>query len=301
MKILKLVTAFCVLSVAVVACADDRPIIDEDAEPEVISEGHEFTEGPYWHPEGFLIFSDIPADRVYRWHLEDGTDVYIEPSMNSNGIQADVDGNIIMAQHAGTVSRVQDDLEPEVFIDNYEGNRLNSPNDVAVHSNNAIFFTDPPFGVEDENRELDFSGVYRYSPDGELSVIYDEFNYPNGIVFSPDESRLYVNDSETGDIIVFDVDEAANVSNPREFASVEPMGDGGAADGMVTDTNGRLYTTGPAGLTVFEESGEHLRDIGFDQQITNLEWRLDDPSQLFITSLDLVYRLEFNVTGNKVR
>jgi gluconolactonase len=289
-------------SLLLFACGDaEVRIIDEGAEPEVISSGHEFTEGPYWHPDGYLLFSDIPANRVYRWVPGEESEVYIEPSGNSNGIQADIDGSVILCQHAGRLSRVTAGRELEVIVDNYQGNRLNSPNDLTVHSNGTIYFTDPPFGVDDEDRELDFSGVFQLSPGGELTLVYDEFDYPNGIILTRDESRLYVNDSETGDITVFDVDANGDLSSPRHFASVGPWGSGGAADGMVVDTEDRLYTTGPAGISVFDSQGNHLQDIGFEQSVSNVEWSGEDPGTLYITSRDLVYSLQFNVEGHKAR
>jgi len=303
MKKFRSLNSLLLLSFLFFSCAEqDIQIIDDDAEPRVISEGHQFTEGPYWHPEGYLLFSDIPANRIYRWSLEtESSEVYLEPSGNSNGIQADVDGTVIIAQHAGSLSRITNDGDLEILVDNYDGNRLNSPNDLTVHSNGTIYFTDPPFGVEDDKRELDFSGVYRLTPEGDLSYFYDEFDYPNGIILSPDESLLYVNDSETGRITVFDVDADGAPSNPRHFASVEPWGDGGAADGMVVDTDGRLYSTGPAGISVFDTYGNHLQDISFPQQVSNLEWSGDEPGVMYITSRDLVYRLQFNVEGHKTR
>lgn len=284
------------------ACAEEeRPLIDEDAEPEVISSGHQFTEGPYWHPDGYLLFSDIPANRVYRWEPGEESEVYLEPSGNSNGIQADVDGSIVLTQHAGRLSRLTADGELETIVDNYQGNRLNSPNDLTVHSNGTIYFTDPPFGVDEEDRELDFSGVYKLSPEGELTLIYDEFDYPNGIILSPDEDLLYVNDSEIGDITVFDVDANGDVSSPRRFASVGNRDDGGAADGMVIDMDGRVYSTGPSGLSVFDSDGNHLEDIGFEQSISNMEWSGEEEGLLYITSRDLVYRLQLNAEGYKPR
>src|SRR6056297_14268 len=179
-------------------------VLIEGEEPEIIAGPLEFTEGPYWHPDGYLLFSDIPANRVYRWSETEGLGVYLEPSGNSNGIEADIDGSILLAQHAGRVSRLTSDGDLSVIAVSYEGQRLNSPNDIAVHSNGTIYFTDPPFGVSDEDKELDFSGVYRYSEDNGLQLLIDDFDLPNGIVFSPDESRLYVNDSQHGHIRVFD-------------------------------------------------------------------------------------------------
>lgn len=282
--------------------AEPSSILIEGEEPEIVTGPHEFTEGPYWHPDGYLLFSDIPANRVYRWSESEGLDVYLEPSGNSNGIEADIDGSILLAQHAGRVSRLTEDGDPTVIADSYEGQRLNSPNDITVHSNGTIYFTDPPFGVSDEDRELDFSGVYMLSTDGELSVVYDEFEYPNGIVFSPDESRLYVSDSGTGTVMMFDVDADGIASSPEEFVNVGAMGTGaGAADGMETDEAGNLYTTGPQGLTIFDENGNQLHLIDFDEQITNLGWGGEDSSDLFITGSDNVYRYTMNATGNKKR
>ena len=281
---------------------DSSGILIDGEEPEIVTGPHEFTEGPYWHPNGFLLFSDIPVNRVYRWSDMEGLDVYLEPSGNSNGIEADIDGSILLAQHAGRVSRLTSDGDLTVIADSYEGQRLNSPNDIAVHSNGTIYFTDPPFGVSDEERELDFSGVYMLSADGDLSVIYDEFEFPNGIVFSADESKLYVSDSGTGTVMMFDVDAEGAASSPREFANIGAMGTGaGAADGMEMDEAGNLYTTGPQGVTIFNDEGNQLHLIEFDEQITNLGWGGSDSSDLYITGSDNVYRYTMNATGSKKR
>ena len=277
-------------------------VLLEGEEPEIVTGPHEFTEGPYWHPDGYLLFSDIPSNRVYRWSETEGLDVYLEPSGNSNGIEADIDGSILLAQHAGRVSRLNSDGDLEVVADSYEGQRLNSPNDIAVHSNGTIYFTDPPFGVSDEERELDFSGVYRVSPSGGLSVVYDEFNYPNGIVFSPDESYLYVSDSGTGNIMRFNVDENGVIDSPEQFANIGEMGSGmGAADGMATDMDGNLYTTGPQGLIIFDEDGNQLHLVEFDEQITNVGWGGEELNDLYITGSDHVFRYTMDATGSKKR
>lgn len=281
---------------------DTAGVLIEGEEPEILVGPLEFTEGPYWHPDGYLLFSDIPANRVYRWSEVDGLDVYLEPSGNSNGIEADIDGSILLAQHAGRVSRLTIDGNLEVIADNYEGMRLNSPNDLAVHSSGTIYFTDPPFGVSDEERELDFSGVYRMTPDSSLSVMYDEFNYPNGIVFSPDESYLYVSDSGTGNIMKFEVDDDGSAHSPEQFANIGEMGSGkGAADGMATDMAGNLYTTGPQGLIIFDDEGNQLHLVEFDEQITNVGWGGEDMNQLFITGGDHVFRYTMDATGSKKR
>jgi gluconolactonase len=276
----------------------ETPLLPEGAVPEVIADGFRFTEGPFWHSDGYLIFSDIPANIVYLWTEDEGSSVFLEPSGNSNGITMDPDGNIVLAQHAGRVSRLDSDRVPVTVVAQYEGMRLNSPNDLVYHSNGTLFFTDPNFGVSEEDQELDFTGVYRYTPDGELSVIYTEFALPNGITLSPDESKLYFNDTATGNIVRMDVDSAGRASEAILFASVGERGSTGAADGMKTDTEGRVYSTGPGGLYVFSAEGQELQMISFEQSITNLAWGGSDRNELYITSRDRVYRLKTNARGS---
>lgn len=264
-------------------------------EPEVVTSGFRFTEGPVWQPEGFLLFSDIPASIIYKWTPGNTeSEVFIEPSGNSNGIKVLPDGTLIVAQHAGRVSVVNEDRELITVADQYDGMRLNSPNDIAVRSDGLVYFTDPDFGVSDENKELDFQGVYRINHDGSLTVVYDEFSLPNGIVFSPDENYLYVNDSATGDIRRFDVMENGDLGDSIHFANIGEMASLGGADGMVVDGYGRLYTTGPNGFIVFDSAGEQLEQIRFDQQITNLAWGGEDGNDLFITSRGDVLRIRVN-------
>jgi gluconolactonase len=292
-----IVAAFLIFfSLALLACSEQIEPVAGD--PEVVTEGFRFTEGPYWHPEGYLIFSDIPANIVYKWTSGSSeSEVYIEPSGNSNGISARPDGTILLAQHAGRVSEVNESLELNPIAEEYNGMRLNSPNDIAVRSDGLIYFTDPPFGVSDEDRELDFSGVFRINHDGSLTLVFDEFALPNGIVFSPDEQYLYINDSETGQVLRFDVLENGDIENPRRFANVGAMGELGGADGMVTDTEGRLYTTGPNGFIVYDAEGRQIHQIRFDHQITNMTWGEENLDVLFITSPNAVYRLEMNTMG----
>lgn len=264
-------------------------------EPEVVTSGFQFTEGPLWHPEGFLIFSDIPANIIYKWTPGNPeSEVFIEPTGNSNGIKLLPDGTLIVAQHAGRVSTVTDDLELEAIAEEYDGKRLNSPNDIAVRSDGLIYFTDPDFGVSDENKELDSQGVYRINSDGSLTLVYDEFALPNGIVFSPNENYLYVNDSATGNIRRFEVMENGDLGDSILFANIGEMARLGGADGMAVDSEGRLYTTGPNGFIVFDAEGEQLHQLLFDHQITNLACGGMDGNDLFITSPNSVYRLRVN-------
>ncbi len=292
---LRLIAGLATLSL-ISACSTEPDLFSSD--PEVIAEGFQFTEGPYWHSDGFLIFSDIPANTIYRWDPATGeTQAYIDSSGNSNGISESPNGSILLAQHSGHISRVEDDLSLTPIASEYNNSRLNSPNDLAVRSDGKIYFTDPPFGVSDEERELDFAGVYRLDEDSTLTVIFDEFDLPNGIVFSPDESQLYINDSQTGQIIRFDVLEDGSVDNRIQFANIGEMSDMGGADGMKTDAEGRLYTTGPNGLTVFDAEGNQLHQLKFDHQITNLAWGGPNMDQLFVTSPNAIYRIQTSVTG----
>ncbi|MDZ7720993.1 MAG: SMP-30/gluconolactonase/LRE family protein [Balneolaceae bacterium] len=263
--------------------------------PELITTGYQFTEGPYWHPDGYLIFSDIPANTVYKWTPgSPDTEVYIDSSGNSNGITAMPDGTLILAQHAGKVSMVNENMELVPLAEEYNGMRLNSPNDAVVRSDGLIYFTDPTFGVSDEDQELDITGVYRINSDTTLTLLYEEIALPNGIAFSPDESYLYVADSENGQITRFDLLENGDVENPTEFANIGAMTDMGGADGMTVDADGRLYTTGPNGLIVFDSQGNQLEQIEFDQQVTNVTFGGADGNELFITSMDDVYRVRVN-------
>lgn len=263
--------------------------------PEVVTSGFQFTEGPYWHPDGFLLFSDIPANTIYKW--EPGStesEIYIQPSGNSNGIKAMPDGTLLLAQHAGRVSSVSDSLTPETIVQEFDGNRLNSPNDIAVRSDGLIYFTDPIFGVSEENRELDIRGVFRINPDRSLTLVYEGFDLPNGIVFSPDENYLYVNDSATGTIIRFSVQENGDLSDGSPFTNIGEMTDMGGADGMTVDADGNLYTTGPNGILVFDNSGEEIFHLTFDQQVTNLAWEGTTNDALYVTSRGNVYRIPVN-------
>jgi len=284
------------------SCSQEQDKPDESfsiGEPELISDGYRFTEGPYWHPDGYLLFSDIPANRVYKWHPDEGSSVYLEPSGNSNGISADQNGRILLAQHAGRLSRVSGEKDMEVLAESYNGKRLNSPNDLTVHSNGTIYFTDPPFGVSDEERELEFGGVYKLTSGGDLELVYDDFTHPNGIVLSPDESKLYVNDSRTGDIVMFNADENGDISGPEKFTNIGAMGDKGGADGMKVDSNGNLYTTGPNGLIVFDPDGNRMETIEFDEQITNLAWGGPENRHLFLTASSNIYRFKTGIKGHK--
>jgi len=288
-KLCSFVSFLFIIAVLSISCDTDNNF--SLGEPEVITTGYQFTEGPHWLDEGSLIFSDIPASKVYQWQPgSDETTIFLDSSGRSNGIEGMPDGTVILTQHDGMVSKVVDSGGFEALVTNYQGMRLNSPNDLAIRSDSLIYFTDPPFGVSSEEQELNFAGVYRIEKNGDLILLYNKFALPNGIIFSPDESYLYVSDSETGDIFRFDVAKNGDITNDTLFANIGVPGDKGAADGMITDSEGRLYTTGPNGLTVFDADGNQLSNLRFDEQITNVEWG-SDQKVLYITGANSVYRI----------
>ena len=267
----------------------------EGATVEKVADGFEFTEGPLWH-DGRLVFSDIPADQVYQWAPEEGHSVFLAPSGHANGLATDPDGHLLLAQHDGQVARLTTEGEIEPLVSSYQESRLNSPNDLTVADDGTIYFTDPPYGVDAENRELDFSGVYRLDPDGTLTLLTTEFDRPNGIVLSPDESTLYVNDTD-GDLIrAYDVTENGDIANGRVFAEMEGEAPGNA-DGMKVDADGNLYTTGPGGVWIYTPDGELLDRMSVPEGPTNLAFGGPERRTLYITAQSNVYRIPLRVPG----
>lgn len=261
-------------------------------EPEPVTTGFQFTEGPHWLDEGSLIFSDIPANRIYKWTPgSTESSIFVDSTGNSNGIDSMPDGTLVLAQHAGRVSMLNEDGVLEPLAQSYDGKRLNSPNDLAIRSDGTIYFTDPTFGVSSEERELDFAGVYRIDTNGQVHLVYDGFSLPNGVALTPDEDALYVNDSETGTVVRFEILDSGEAVNLQEFANIGAMSEMGGADGMITDREGRLYTTGPNGLIVFDANGTEVARLEFDQQITNLEWGGENGNTLFVTSVGDVFQI----------
>ena len=278
-------------------------LIDANAELEQLGTGCEFTEGPVWHSEGkFLLFSDIPANQMKKWTAEEGITNFRVPSGKSNGLTYDKQGRLVTCEHANRrVSRTEPDGTVVTIASHYGDKRLNSPNDVVVKSDGSIYFSDPPYGltadygVEGE-QDLDFQGVYRLSPDGQtLTLLIDDFDRPNGLCFSPDESILYIDDTERLHIRAFDVQPDGTIANGRIFAEEE--GDDGVPDGMKIDAHGNIYLTGPGGIWIFDASGEHLGVLQTPERAANLGWGGDDWSTLFITASTSLYSIECKVSG----
>lgn len=277
--------------------AQDRPVAN-GATVELVDDGFEFTEGPIWY-DGALLFSDIPANTIYRWTAEEGTTTFMNPSGHANGLAVGPDGDLLIAQHDGQVARRGDDGSTTSLASAYGGKRLNSPNDLTVASDGSIYFTDPPYGVDDDERELSFSGVYRISPNGELTLLTKEFSRPNGICLSPDEATLYVNDSGETLIRAYDLTDDGEIENGRRFAAPKDEKAEGSTDGMKVDAEGNLYTTGPGGVWVYGPDGTQLARIAVPKAPTNLAFGGPERKTLYITARPHVYRTSVEIPGKK--
>lgn len=265
-------------------------------ELERASTGYRFTEGPAWHPGGYLVFSDIPADAIFR--LKDGEkEVYRRPSGNSNGLAFDAQGRLLACEHGNRrVSITRNDGTVEALAARYEGKRLNSPNDLAMRSDGSVYFTDPPYGVRPEDRELDFQGVYRIGPDGGLTLLVRDFVRPNGLAFSPDEKTLYVADTEKSWVRAFHVRQDGTLENGRVLAR-PPEGQELRPDGMKVDVEGNLYVTGLGGVWVFDAAGKHLETIETPERPANCAFGGPDRRTLYVTARSSVYRIKLRHRG----
>lgn len=275
--------------------------VPEGTMVEQIATGFGFTEGPVWCGD-YLLFSDIPNNRIVRWcQLSEGPGVatFRAPSGNSNGLTLDKSRRLIACEHsARRVTRTELDGSIRVLAERYQGNRLNSPNDVVARSDGSIYFTDPPYGLTQatEWKELPFNGVYCLAPDGALMLLVDDFDRPNGLALSPNESVLYVNDTVRGHIRAFDVNPDGSLSNGRvliEMRGSEP----GAPDGMKVDQAGNIYCTGPGGFWIIKPDGKSLGRIILPELPANLAWGEPDWKSLYLTARTSVYRMRLSRPG----
>ena len=293
-------------------------LVPKDAEIEVLASGFEWAEGPVWvKRDGAILFSDIPRNRVNRWKQGEGLSTYFEPAgftgpgaygseRGSNGLTLDGQGNLISCEHGDRrVSRLTSGGGKRTVADNYKGKRFNSPNDVAVHSSGAIYFTDPPYGLpkgfDDERRELDFCGVYRVTPDGTVTLLCDTMTRPNGICFSPDEKRLYVAQSDPQAPIwkVFNVQADGTLDAGKTFFDGMKLfkeRKKGLPDGLKVDTQGNVFATGPGGVLVIAADGTHLGTILTGQATANCGFG-DDGKTLYMTADSHLCRVKLSTTG----
>jgi gluconolactonase len=281
-----------------------RRLIDEHAPVRQLGSGFSFTEGPIWHPvEHYLLFSDMPADVRRRWDRS-GIREVMRPSNKGNGMTYDAALNLIVCEHAtSSVARFRPDGRREVLASHFEGRELNSPNDLCVGSDGSIWFTDPwygrmpVYGIE-RPRELGWQGVFRLRPgmaEPELMVDRYLFTQPNGLCFSPDESRLYVNDTEQANIRVFDVTRDG-LRNGRIFASgIRDTLKAGVPDGMKCDAEGNVWVTAPGGLWVYDPSGRHIGRVAVPELVANLHWGGADWRTLFLCASTSLYAVDVRV------
>ncbi len=284
-----------------------RQVVGYDAPAEELATGFDFTEGAVWnHVDGHLIFSDMPGNVMRKWTAANGIEVFRQPSNMANGNTYDLQGRLITCEHATSrVTRTEHDGSIAVLATHYNGRELNSPNDVIVKSDGSIYFSDPSFGRMEyygvaRDAELDFRGVYRLDPEsGDLTLLVDDFDQPNGLTFSLDESLLFINDTMRAHIRVFDVDGNGGLSSGRVWA--ELTGDReGLADGMKIDSEGNLYTAGPGGVQVFAPDATCLGVIHVPQGVANFTWGDPDLRSLFINAGTSLYRTRVNVPGRKL-
>jgi gluconolactonase len=283
-------------------------LVDPAAEVERVATGFTFTEGPIWNAEGeFLLFSDMPGDVRRRWSEAGGVEEVLRPAWKCNGMVYDSSGNLLVCEHvSSSLVRERPDGVRETLAYAFRGKYLNSPNDVITRSDGIIYFSDPwygrmpVFGIERE-RELGFQGVYRIVGDGEpeLVVAEDEFDQPNGLCFSPDESLMYINDSPRAHIKVFDVAADGSLSGGRMFC--EGIGSGvieeGIPDGMKCDERGNIWVTGPRGVWVISAEGEHLGIVEVPENVGNVAWGGPEWRTLYMPSSTSLYRIETKVAS----
>ncbi len=270
-----------------------RELFSTSAKVETLGSEFMFTEGPAWvgGANGYLIFSDIPADKIYKWTRNTGFSVFREPSLQTNGNNLDLQGRVVSAEHWGRkVSLQTRDGTLTTIVDTYQGRKFNSPNDVVVKRDGTIWFTDPDYGLRDRPRELEKNNVFRFDPlSRELTVVVDDFVKPNGLCFSPDESKLYIADSgDPKHIRVFDVHANGTLSGGEVFAAL----DKGGPDGMRCDAEGRLWTSSGDGAQVFSPYGKLLARVLLPKGGANLCFGGPEGKTLYITARNAVYAVE---------
>ncbi len=274
-------------------------VVDHNAKLETVATGFGFTEGPVWDAAGFLYVSDETINKIYR----------VFPSGKKEEVIAlgDPDGNTFDRQHRlidcasvlRSIIEVTPDGKYKILADHYQGKKLNSPNDVIVGPDGALYFTDPTLDlVAGEKQEIPFQGVYRLDGNGDLRLLTQDLTQPNGLAFSPDGKHFYVDDSKQKNIRVYDVSSDGALINGRVFGEEPPGGKHeGVPDGMKVDKNGDLFVTGPKGIWIWDAKGNHLGTIDMPEQPANLNWGDKDYSTLYITATTSVYRLVTKTQG----
>ena len=309
-------------------------LVAPDAKIELLTDGHLWSEGPVWVKRGgYLLFSDIPRNSVYKWKDGEGLTLFLKPSgytgdkrhggksgnevdeLGANGLTIDADGRLVLCQHGDRcIARLDGppldgSSKPQArftkLADRWEGKRFNSPNDLVIHSSGAIYFTDPPYGLEKggdtAQRDIDFNGVYRATPDGAVTLATRAMTNPNGLALSPDEKILYVGQSDGAMPVwrAFDVEADGSLAGERIFFDATPLakkGLPGSPDGFKVDEHGNLFATGPGGVLVISPQGKHLGTISTGQLVANCAFG-DDGSTLYMTSNMHLGRIKLKTRG----
>jgi gluconolactonase len=274
-------------------------LIAKDAKLESVGTGFGFTEGPVWDPAGFVYVSDETLNKIFRVYVKDGRKEEVITLGDPDGNTYDQHGRLIdCASVLRAIIEVLPDGKYKVLADRFEGRKFNSPNDVIVGPDGALYFTDPTLDLPaGQKQEIPFQGVYRLDASGNVRVLTKDLSQPNGLAFSPDGKRFYVDDSKQRNIRVYDFSADATLSNGRIFGE-EPGGKGeGVPDGMKVDEKGNLFVTGPKGIWVWDANGNHLGTIAMPEQPANLAWGGADLHTLFITATTSVYRLDMKTKG----
>lgn len=299
-------------------------LVPPDAEIELLAEGFDWSEGPVWVKEqgGFLLFSDVPANIVHQWSEAGGLRQWLKPSgytginarggeSGSNGLAVDLQGRLVICQHGDRrVARMDAPWQAPTakyisLAERCDGKRFNSPNDLVFHSDGALYFTDPAYGMvggfDDPTRETEHLGVYRVSADGEVRLLTGKRTRPNGIAFSPDEKTLYIaqSDQEAPHIYAYDVQGDGSIANERVFfdASELAKNNRGMPDGLKLDQAGNLFATGPGGVLIISPDGKHLGTISTGQLISNCAFG-DDGATLYMTSDMYLARIQLSTKGD---
>jgi gluconolactonase len=296
-------------------------LVPADAKIEVLGSGFDWTEGVCWVKDGgFLVFSDIPPNKIFKWDAKSGVSLFMEnvgytgkepfvsatPEPGTNGLMLDARGRIVACCHGDRcIKRIEKDGKLTVLADKYDGKRFNSPNDCVYKSNGDLYFTDPPYGLpqreKDPTRELDWFGVYRLGTDGKVTLLTKEMTRPNGLGFSPDEKTLYVAQSDPAAAIwnAFPVNADGTLGKGRVLFDATKWakeGRPGLPDGMAIDKQGHIWATGPGGIYCFTPEGKPLGRINTGERTANCKFG-DDGQTLFIAADAYVCRVKTNVTG----